>query len=117
MQLQEWRSLWLNRLHSNGQFKADTRFTVEFTIPVKLSEARPETEGFIRVTYSGQDRPKIFTTTVSQDALNWMVAQPPPTGSLRLGNVVSAATSALGITACAPCRQRQLYLNSIGARK
>ena len=78
MRYSQWSELWSTRLYPDGVFKADKRFRVEFIVPVRAADVRSDTDGYLRVVYSGDDRPKFFTTSSSQEALDWMLTQPLP---------------------------------------
>lgn len=115
MNVKEFNKIWANRLLPDGLLSADSRFRVEMVLAVPRREIDDTTEGYLKITYTESDgQQRVYTTTESQDALNWMVTRPPPVGSLRLGNVVSTVTRAFGIKPCAPCQMRQIRMNKIG---
>jgi len=58
----------------------------------------------------------IAPNAVSQ-AYDYMIAQGAPSGSIRLGNIVSHITKTIGMQPCQSCRERQLEWNQIGRRR
>lgn len=99
---------WQQALNPEGYFIRDERFKIDFIV-TKHGGRPADDEGFIKVTFIPDG--VTFSASDTSAALNWMVAQAPPEGSLRLGNVVSTMTRALGIQPCNACKQRQLALN------
>lgn len=103
---------WNGRLSEDGTYRADQRFTVLF-IPDNATNVTHYANGHIVIKLVDDFGNKLeHVSSTYEDALQWMVQQPPPAGSLRLGNIVSAATQAVGIKPCGGCRHRQLAWNA-----
>jgi len=59
---------------------------------------------------------RIARFATPDECLSWLVNQPPPSQSLRLGNLVHSITNAAGIAPCNQCKLRQLKFNAVRMR-
>jgi len=96
----QFLSEWSGRLSPEGVYLSDPRFKLTFII-MSHGTAPPLDQGYIKVTLDGDENS--FVAVTSQEILSWMVAQRPPPGSMRLGNVVSRLTQSIGIRPCQAC--------------
>lgn len=100
---------WADRLDGTGRLIRDPRFTVTF---VDTGPGSGHLALTCELSEHGQTNTVYHWARTTSDALTWMLSQPLPRGSLRLGNVISRATRAFGIEPCNACKQRQLALNA-----
>lgn len=98
---------WAHHLSADGTYSNDPRFRITFN-PTTRGPGPGLDDGSIVVHFGNA----IFVAPDTASAISWMTSRETPVGSLRLGNVVSALTSSLGIPKCNECGHRQLSYNN-----